>query len=77
MRIVNQAGQTVAYWISSPAHGAECGEIVANGYADHPRYDDDTDVYVGFKPPGANTAFNINCAQTGQGEQVKIQLIVG
>ena len=79
MRLVNETGIKVAYWIQSPSHGAECGDIDVNGYVDTPSFDDQTDVYVGFKPTGGHTAFSINCPQTGkvgQASQVKMQIVV-
>lgn len=75
MKLVNETGQQVFYWIQSPSGGAACGQIDVNGLVDHPEFDNQTDVYVGFKPAGTQQAFSITCANTGAGEQVEMALI--
>jgi hypothetical protein len=75
MKLVNETGQKVAYWIQSSSTGANCGEIDVDGFADHPEYDNQADVYVGFNVYGAQEEFSITCAETGSGEQVEMALI--
>lgn len=75
MKLVNETGQPVAYWIQSASGGANCGEIDVDGIADHPEYDNQTDVYVGFNTTGGSQEFSITCAKTGQGEQVEMALV--
>ena len=75
MKLVNETGQQVAYWIQSAKNGANCGEIDVNGLADHPEYDNDTDIYVGFNTVGNQQAFTITCATTDQGEQVEMAFV--
>ena len=75
MKLVNETGQRVAYWIQS-ASGQDCGEIDVNGVADHPEYDNQTNVYVGFNTPGVDDPFTITCANTGTGQQVEMALVV-
>lgn len=74
MKLVNETGQTVAYWIQS-ASDAECGEIAVDGYVDHPEFDNQKNVYVGFDTCGGQEAFTINCANTGTGQQVEMALV--
>jgi hypothetical protein len=76
MKLVNETGQKVAYWIESTAGGANCGEIEVNGIADRPDYDNQTDVYVGFNTIGKDVPFAITCGSTGTGQQVEIALVV-
>lgn len=75
MILVNETRQPVDYWISADGGSPNCGSIEAEGIADLPQYDDQTNVYVGFKPSLPNKAFIITCAHTGTGEQVEIALI--
>ena len=75
MKLVNETGQRVAYWIQSAKGGANCGEIDVNGLADHPEYDNDTNVYVGFNTTGGQRAFTITCPMTGKGEQVEMAMV--
>ena len=75
MKLVNETGQKVAYWIQSAQGGANCGEIDVNGFVDRPDYDNQTDVYVGFNTTGSAEAFSILCAHTGKGEQVEMALV--
>ena len=75
MKLINETGQRVSYWIQSAQGGANCGEIDVNGLADHPEYDNQTDVYVGFNTTGGQQSFSITCAETGKGEQVEMALI--
>jgi hypothetical protein len=74
MKLVNETGQQVAYWIQTGTN-AECGTIDVDGIADHPEFDNQTDVYVGFNTTGTQQSFSITCAETGEGEQVEMALI--
>lgn len=74
MTLVNETGQTVAYWIQSSSN-AECGQIPPDGIADHPEFDNQTNVYVGFNTPGGTSGFSITCASTGTGQQVEMALL--
>lgn len=74
MTLVNETGQTVAYWIQTGSN-AECGQIAVDGIADHPEFDNQSDVYVGFNVPGGQAAFSILCASTGTGQQVEMALV--
>ena len=75
MKIVNETGQKVAYWIQSAKGGANCGEIDVDGYADWPSYDNDTNVYVGVNGAGGQQEFTITCPKTNKGEQVELAFI--
>jgi hypothetical protein len=74
MQLVNETGQKVAYWIQT-ASSADCGEIDVDGIADLPNYDNQTNVYVGFNTVD-DASFQINCDNTGAGEQVEMALVV-
>ena len=76
MILANQTRQPVAYWISANGGSQECGHIDVNGIVDLPRYDNQTNVYVGFKPILPKQAFTIICADTGKGEEVQLALVV-
>ena len=75
MILANETGQQVYYWIQT-ASSADCGAIDVDGIADLPGYDNQTNVYVGFKPILPQQSFTINCADTGKGERVELALIV-
>jgi len=74
MILINETGQPVAYWIQTGSN-AECGEIPIDGSVDHPEFDNQTNVYVGFNTTGASEAFSITCDKTGEGEQVEMALV--
>jgi hypothetical protein len=74
MKLVNETGQQVAYWIQTGTN-AECGTIDVDGLVDLPQYDNQTDVYVGFNTVGTQQSFSITCANTGKGEQVEMALL--
>jgi hypothetical protein len=76
MKLVNETGQKVAYWIQSTAGGPNCGEIDVDGVADRPDYDNQTNVYVGFNTIGTDVPFTITCGSSGTGQQVEMALIV-
>jgi len=75
MRLVNESGQQVEYWVSSTQSGAECGTIDVDGYVDLPEFDNQADVYVGFDTPATDGVFTINCTNTGTGQQVEMALL--
>ena len=76
MILANQTRQPVAYWISANGGSPECGDIDVNGIADLPRYDNQTNVYVGFKPTGAQKSITIEYADTGKGQAAELALVV-
>ena len=72
MRLVNESGQQVEYWVSSTQSGAECGTIDVDGYVDLPEFDNQQNVYCGFDTSGTSqTQFTINCTNTGTDQQVE------
>jgi hypothetical protein len=75
MRLVNESGQQVAYWIQSGTN-SDCGQIDIDGYVDMPSYDNQSNVYVGFNTIGTDVPFSINCTDTGTGQQVEMALVV-
>jgi hypothetical protein len=75
MRLVNESGQQVAYWIQTGTD-AECGNIPVDGYVDYPEFDNQVNVYVGFNTEGTDVPFSINCTNTGTGQQVEMALVV-
>ncbi len=74
MKLVNESGQPVSYWIQSSTN-TDCGDIAVGGLADLPAYDNQTNVYVGFNTVGGVRPFAITCADTGVGEQVEMALV--
>jgi hypothetical protein len=76
MILANETKQKVAYWINAGGGSPECGNIDVDGIVDLPKFDQQTNVYVGFKPAGGAPAFAIICATTGSGEQVEMSLVV-
>lgn len=73
MTLVNETGQEVNYWISSPGMG-DCGSIAVDGIVDLPAYDNQQNVSVEFLPLSGNN-FDINCGSTGTGQQVEMALV--
>lgn len=75
MRLVNETGQQVSYWINNSSN-SECGNIDVDGYVDLPEWDNQSGVSVGFDTVGTKqTSFTINCGSTGTGQQVEMALI--
>jgi hypothetical protein len=75
MRLVNESGQQVEYWIQC-ANNIECGNIDVDGYVDLPEFDNQQNVYCGFDTAGTNqTQFTINCTNTGTDQQVEMALV--
>lgn len=76
MTLVNETQQEVSYWISCDAVGPNCGDIPVDGIVELPAYDDQTNVYVGFRPSGGTDPFIIDVpADKFKGEQVEMALI--
>jgi len=75
MKLVNESGQQVAYWIQSGTN-SECGQIDIDGYVELDSYDNQSNVYVGFNTIGTDVPFAINCDNTGTGQQVEMALVV-
>jgi hypothetical protein len=75
MKLVNESGQKVAYWIQSGG-ASDCGQIDIDGYVDLNSYDNQSNVYVGFNTIGTDVPFSINCDNTGTGQQVEMALVV-
>jgi hypothetical protein len=75
MKLVNETGQQVEYWIQC-TNSADCGQIAVDGYVDLPSYDSQSNVYVGFNTTGSQDSFSINCDNTGTGQQVQMALVV-
>jgi hypothetical protein len=76
MILGNQTKQPVAYWISANGGSPECGHIDVNGIVDLPRYDHQTNVYVGFKPILPAQSITTTLADTGKGQDVELVLVV-
>jgi hypothetical protein len=75
MRLVNETGQQVQYWIQYGTN-SECGTIDVDNYVDLPEYDNQQNVSVGFDTVGTSqTSFTINCTNTGTDQQVEMALI--
>ena len=76
MTLVNETQQEVSYWISCDAVGANCGDIPVDGLVDLPAYDNQTNVYVGFRPSGGVDPFTMNVlGDKFKGEQIEMALI--
>jgi hypothetical protein len=74
MRLVNETGQQVAYWIQNQIQGVNSGEIAIDGYVDLPDFDNQSNVYVSFNGTGGSE-FAITCTDTGTDQQVEMALI--
>ena len=75
MRLVNETGQQVQYWITN-ANNSECGNIAVDGYVDLPEWDNQPNVSVGFDTVGTKqTMFTMNCTNTGIDQQVEMALV--
>jgi hypothetical protein len=75
MRLVNETGQQVSYWITN-ANNSECGNIDVDGYVDLPEWDNQSAVSVGFDTVGTKqTSFTVNCTDTGIDQQVEMALV--
>jgi hypothetical protein len=75
MKLVNETGQDVSYWINCDAVGPNCGDIPAEGLVDLPEYDNQLSVLVSFKPGGGALAFSIDVPTTKTGQQVEMALL--
>ncbi len=74
MKLVNETGQQVSYFISGGG-GTDCGTIDIAGLVDLPGYDNQTNVVVEFLPV-KNTWFNVTIPKTQTGNQVEMTLVV-
>ncbi len=74
MTLVNETGQAVYYWISTPNSG-DCGKIDVDGIADWPGYDNQANVVVNFLPLQNGTNFSVTVPSTGTGMQVEMALV--
>lgn len=76
MQIANETGQEVAYSIGVQGGPSDCGTIEVDGLADLPAYDNQTNVWVKLGTPSTDdNIFQINCENTGTGQQVEMALI--
>jgi len=75
MTLVNETNQQVYYNVHAGNFG-DCGTLDVNGLIDLPRYDNQTNVYVGFNTSGTQSPFTIVCNNTGTGQQVEMALVV-
>ena len=75
MKLVNETGQDVSYWINCDAVGPNSGDIPVEGLANLPEYDNQINVLVSFKPGGGALAFSIDVDTTKTGQQVEMALL--
>jgi hypothetical protein len=75
MVLVNETNQQVSYWITCTGGGPDCGEIAVNGLVDLPKYDNQTNVVVGFKPVLPAKSITIQVSNTGTGQQIEMALV--
>lgn len=76
MILVNETHQDVSYWISCDAVGPNCGDIPVDGTVTLDQYDNQTNVYVGFKPGAGAETFTLEVTTDGHaGEQVELAVV--
>jgi hypothetical protein len=76
MTLVNETQQDVSYWIKCDAVGPNCGDIPVNGLVELSEYDNQTNVFVSFKPCGGAKVLSIQIKSDGHaGEQVEMALV--
>lgn len=76
MQIVNETEQEVAYEIGLWGQGpSNSGTIPVDGLADLPNFDNQTNVWLKLTPTSGDNIFQINCENTGTGEQVEMALV--
>lgn len=73
MKLVNETGVAVNYWVSSSGQ-ADCGEIAVDGLVDLPAYDNQQNVTVSFIPAGGGD-FSTTWATTKTGQQTELALV--
>jgi len=75
MTLVNETHQDLMYWIQCDAVGPNCGDLPVNGLVDLPQYDNQTNVFVSFKPTGDAQVLSIQVKSDGHaGEEVQMVL---
>lgn len=74
MKLVNETGTAVYYWISSSGQ-ADCGQIDVDGLVDLPAYDNQQNVTVSFLPADGNSYFSTTWDATQTGEQTEMALV--
>lgn len=74
MKLVNETGVAVNYWITSDS-GADCGQIAVDGLADLPAYDNQRNVTVEFIPADGTADFSTTWDSTKSGQQTEIALV--
>ena len=74
MILANETNQAVDYWITCNGGGPDCGTIEVDGVVELPKYDNQTNVVVSFKPQGTNW-FALDVTNTGTGQQVELAVI--
>ena len=73
MKLVNETGTPVNYWISS-AGQADCGQIEVDGLADLPAYDNQQNVTVSFLPAGGVGYLAVTWPSTQTDQQTELAL---
>jgi hypothetical protein len=74
MKLVNETGVAVNYWISSSGQ-ADCGQIDVDGVADLPGYDNQQNVTVSFLPASGEDYLATTWPATQTGEQTELALV--
>ena len=75
MILVNQTQQEVSYYISTEGVPSVSGTLEANGVADLPAFDNQSNVGVQFTPVDGEP-FQIKIDDTRSGEQVEMAAVV-
>jgi len=73
--LVNETQQEVSYYISTEGVQSVSGTLEANGMADLPAFDNQSNVGVQFTPVDGE-AFQIKIDDTRSGEQVEMAVVV-
>ncbi len=74
MRLVNETGVAVNYWISASGM-ADCGQIDVDGDVDLPGYDNQQNVTVEFLPGDGSDNFSTTWDSTKTDQQTEIALL--
>ena len=75
MKLVNETGTGVFYWISASNGQADCGDIAVDGVADLPGYDNLQNVTVSFLPSDNSGYFSTTWDATKTGQQTELALV--
>lgn len=75
MKLVNETGIPVNYWITGPGGMADCGTIEPDGLADFPGYDNQQNVTVEFIPGDGSADFSTTWDSTKTDQQTEIALV--